>query len=171
MRASPRGGAATRPPRAGRAVVLAKGANVHVFHEGSYFGEVGCVHGAVRTASVKAIMFCELQILPKAALLGLLDDFPEARDELKVVGDERLTARPPPPQKGPLLQQRRSGTSPGGERKRTDVAARKQSATDVTADVQAALKKQLDDSMADILDVIKDVVAGELRARDAAKAG
>ena len=58
----------------GRAVVLARGASVHVFNEGSYFGEIGCVRGDVRTASIKAIMRCELQILQKNSLLTLIEE-------------------------------------------------------------------------------------------------
>ena len=72
----------------GKAVVLAKGAKVHAFNAGSYFGEVGCIRGAVRTASIKAIMRSELQTLHKSSLLSLIEEYPDTRDELDAARPE-----------------------------------------------------------------------------------
>lgn len=44
--------------------------------DGSFFGEVGLMKKARRTASVQALINCDLFMLSKAAFDEVLDDFP-----------------------------------------------------------------------------------------------
>lgn len=50
---------------------------------GEYFGEVACWTGDRRTASVVTVTSCELYCLQRAALLRLVDMWPDLADELK----------------------------------------------------------------------------------------
>ena len=58
-------------------------------HEGCYFGEIGCLMGGIRRASIKAESVCELQALSRRNLNVLLSEYPDVADELKQVAKNR----------------------------------------------------------------------------------
>ena len=62
-----------------------------VINEGSYFGEIGCIMGGIRRASVKALTPTELQALSRRNLNILLVEYPEVADELKQVARDRAS--------------------------------------------------------------------------------
>jgi len=61
-----------------------------ILEEGSYFGEIGCIYGGVRSAAVKAITNCELQALSRRNLNILLTEYPAVGHELRRVANERI---------------------------------------------------------------------------------
>ncbi|KAL7490438.1 hypothetical protein ACHAWT_000029, partial [Skeletonema menzelii] len=62
-----------------------------IINEGSYFGEIGCIMGGIRRASVKALTVTEVQALSKRNLNILLVEYPEVADELKKVARDRAS--------------------------------------------------------------------------------
>lgn len=58
-------------------------------YEGCYFGEIGCLMGGIRRASIKAESVCELQALSRRNLNVLLSEYPDVADELKQVAKNR----------------------------------------------------------------------------------
>lgn len=62
-----------------------------VLNEGSYFGEIGCIMGGIRRASVKALTVTELQALSRRNLNILLIEYPAVADELKQVARDRAS--------------------------------------------------------------------------------
>ena len=46
-------------------------------HEGAGFGEVACLVGLQRTASIRAVTVCELNVLPKDDLDDIFMEFPK----------------------------------------------------------------------------------------------
>mmetsp|Transcript_17614 Transcript_17614/g.27611 ORF Transcript_17614/g.27611 Transcript_17614/m.27611 type:complete len:612 (-) Transcript_17614:717-2552(-) len=62
-----------------------------VLNEGSYFGEIGCIMGGIRRASVKALTLTELQALSRRNLNILLVEYPSVADELKQVARDRAS--------------------------------------------------------------------------------
>ena len=57
--------------------------------KGSYFGEIGCLDGGIRRASVLAQTTCELQALSRKNLNLLTLDYPDIGDELRNVARKR----------------------------------------------------------------------------------
>jgi len=62
-----------------------------IFNEGSYFGEIGCILGGIRRASIMAETTCELQCLSKRNLNILLGQHPEIGKDLKKVATDRMS--------------------------------------------------------------------------------
>ena len=62
-----------------------------VFNSGEYFGEIGCIMGGIRRASVKALTVTELQALSRRNLNILLVEYPAVADELKQVARNRAS--------------------------------------------------------------------------------
>ena len=62
-----------------------------VVNEGSYFGEVGCIMGGIRRASVKALTQTELQALSRRNLNMLLAEYPAVAEEMKQVARDRAS--------------------------------------------------------------------------------
>lgn len=57
--------------------------------KGSFFGEIGCLIGGIRTAGVKALSTCETQAISKRNLHILLSEYPGVDDELQAVARQR----------------------------------------------------------------------------------
>ncbi len=49
---------------------------------GALFGEVGCLLGEVRHASIVADVACELQVLPKKAMTELMVEYEDFADDM-----------------------------------------------------------------------------------------
>ena len=73
----------------GRATVLYGEKEVLTIEAGSYFGEIGCIMGGIRRASIKAVTVVELQALSRRNLNILLNEYPEVAEELKGVAKHR----------------------------------------------------------------------------------
>ena len=73
----------------GRAAVFSGETEVLTIEAGSYFGEVGCILGGIRRASIKALSVVELQALSRRNLNILLNEYPEVAVELKGVAKHR----------------------------------------------------------------------------------
>mmetsp|Transcript_18439 Transcript_18439/g.39934 ORF Transcript_18439/g.39934 Transcript_18439/m.39934 type:complete len:750 (-) Transcript_18439:98-2347(-) len=73
----------------GRAAVFSGETEVLTIDAGSYFGEVGCILGGIRRASIKALSVVELQALSRRNLNILLNEYPEVAVELKGVAMHR----------------------------------------------------------------------------------
>ena len=63
---------------------------INFWATGSYFGEIGCIYGGVRSAAVKAITNCELQALSRRNLNIILTEYPAVGHELRRVANERI---------------------------------------------------------------------------------
>ena len=74
----------------GRAAVFYSGKKVKALVEGSYFGEIGCILGGIRRASIKAVTTCELQCLSKRNFNNLLGEYADVGEELKAIARERM---------------------------------------------------------------------------------
>ena len=66
----------------GKAVAIKFGEEVSYLGPGDYFGEVGCMLGDVRHATVRAQELCELYTVLRDDLLQLTDDYPQHAQEL-----------------------------------------------------------------------------------------
>ena len=73
----------------GRATVLYGEKEVLTIEAGSYFGEIGCIMGGIRRASIKAVTVVELQALSRRNLNILLCEYPEVAEELNGVAKHR----------------------------------------------------------------------------------
>jgi len=59
--------------------------------EGSYFGEMALIEGrSLRTANIRAINFCELQMLAASDFRAVLDTFPDFKVAVDQIADARL---------------------------------------------------------------------------------
>lgn len=74
----------------GRACVFYGNKNIKTLEAGSYFGEIGCILGGIRRASITAETTCELQCLSKRNLNLLLGYHPEVGEDLKKVARDRI---------------------------------------------------------------------------------
>ena len=86
----------------GQANVLYGEKEVLTIEAGSYFGEIGCIMGGIRRASIKAVTVVELQALSRRNLNILLNEYPEVAEELKGVAKHRAklakgSSTPAPP--------------------------------------------------------------------------
>eukprot|EP00873_Tetraselmis_striata_P022293 jgi/Tetstr1/442557/TSEL_030655.t1 len=66
------------------------GIEIVTLNKGNYFGEIGLLLHAPRSATVAAISDCEVYVLTKTALEEVLTDFPQVRTKLEDVAEERL---------------------------------------------------------------------------------
>jgi hypothetical protein len=76
----------------GKAAILSEEGREEEFgtlEAGDYFGELTLILGERRTASVKAVSYCELFILSRKDFERIKDEYPEFRDVLKKVSSER----------------------------------------------------------------------------------
>lgn len=164
----------------GRAVVLAKGSKVHAFNEGAYFGEVGCIRGAVRTASIKAIMRSELQTLHKSNLLSLIEEYPDTRDELNITADARTAdterSSVSMPNGASEFKNRKGSVARPGLKRVNSTATSKpgtqignltnesssQLTRDIHDEIKGLIKSQLDSSRDEIVHLVRQVISTEL---------
>lgn len=58
--------------------------NLNYMHDGEYFGELSLLDGKPRSASVMTITDCEILLLPRAALLDLMQKHPEFSMQLLI---------------------------------------------------------------------------------------
>lgn len=56
-----------------------------------YFGEISLVLGEKRTASVKALTFCEVLLLTKEKFTQIKREYPEFMEVLKKISSSRTT--------------------------------------------------------------------------------
>ncbi len=70
-------------------VVGAHMLNLKTYVQGSYFGEIEMVNNTIRQSTIRAEMDCELLTLSRKAFLRLMEDFPNYREELKQIAEER----------------------------------------------------------------------------------
>lgn len=73
----------------GTAAVYYGNEKVKTMLQGCYFGEIGCLMGGIRRASIKAESVCELQALSRRNLNILLSEYPDVADELMQVAKNR----------------------------------------------------------------------------------
>jgi voltage-gated potassium channel Kch len=75
----------------GKAEITAnEGEIVHgTLEDGDYFGDLSLILGEKRTASVKALTYCEIFILMKEDFNGIKDKYPEIREVLKKMSSEK----------------------------------------------------------------------------------
>jgi voltage-gated potassium channel len=67
-----------------------EGGIVHgTLEDGDYFGDLSLILGEKRTASVKALTYCEIFILIKEDFNGIKDKYPEIREVLKKMSSEK----------------------------------------------------------------------------------
>uniref|UniRef100_A0A7S1SIW7 Cyclic nucleotide-binding domain-containing protein n=1 Tax=Tetraselmis chuii TaxID=63592 RepID=A0A7S1SIW7_9CHLO len=74
----------------GSVSVSKDGIDIVTLHKGNYFGEIGLLLHAPRSATVASITDCEVYVLHKASLHEVLADFPEIKSKLEKVAEERL---------------------------------------------------------------------------------
>jgi hypothetical protein len=60
-------------------------------NDGDYFGELSLVLGEKRTASVKALSFCEILLLTKEKFIEIKREYPEFMEVLKKISSSRST--------------------------------------------------------------------------------
>ncbi len=65
------------------------GENYGTLEDGDYFGDLSLILRERRTASVKALTYCEVFILTKAEFNGIREEYPEFREVLKKVSSEK----------------------------------------------------------------------------------
>jgi len=66
------------------------GATSHgTLEDGDYFGDLSLLLGERRTASAKAVSFCDLLVLPKGEFERIKHDYAEFREALKTLSSER----------------------------------------------------------------------------------
>lgn len=71
-------------------VVSRDDANIHgTLEHGDYFGDLSLVLGERRTASARALTFCDLLVLPKREFERIKHDYSEFREALKSMSSER----------------------------------------------------------------------------------
>jgi hypothetical protein len=74
----------------GTAQIITADDKLHAtLNDGDYFGDISLLLGERRTASVKALSYCELLLLTKEKFDQIKNDYPEFKDVLKKVSSER----------------------------------------------------------------------------------
>jgi Ion transport protein/Cyclic nucleotide-binding domain len=75
----------------GRMEIITEGGdNAHgVFEDGDYFGDLSLLLGERRTASVKALSYCELFVLEERSFNEIRKEYPEFREVLKKMSSEK----------------------------------------------------------------------------------
>ncbi|MBI5584330.1 MAG: cyclic nucleotide-binding domain-containing protein [Deltaproteobacteria bacterium] len=71
-------------------VVRKDGTVINVLKEGNFFGEIALFTDQPRTASVRAVTYCDLYILEKDVFLYLLEQFPDIGAHMKEIARRRL---------------------------------------------------------------------------------
>jgi hypothetical protein len=68
-----------------------EGKNVHTtLEDGDYFGDLSLVLGEKRTASVKALTYCEIFILDRDEFIRIRNEYPEFKDILNKMSSKRV---------------------------------------------------------------------------------
>uniref|UniRef100_A0A061S2C0 Hyperpolarization activated cyclic nucleotide-gated potassium channel 4 n=1 Tax=Tetraselmis sp. GSL018 TaxID=582737 RepID=A0A061S2C0_9CHLO len=70
--------------------ITAKGIEIVTISEGSYFGEIGVLHSAPRSATCTAVTDCEVFVLYKSSLEEVMSDFPQYREHFLQIAEQRL---------------------------------------------------------------------------------
>jgi len=71
-------------------VLSEDGATSHgTLEDGDYFGDLSLILSERRTASAKALTYCDLLVLPKREFERIKHDYPEFREALKTMSSER----------------------------------------------------------------------------------
>jgi CRP-like cAMP-binding protein len=78
-------------PVEGSVDVVVAGEVVSSLGEGSFFGEIGLLIEAKRTASIRAATYCDLFVLSKKDLEKVLKVFPEQKARIVGMAEERMT--------------------------------------------------------------------------------
>jgi hypothetical protein len=79
--------------RHGQLEVIAHGVVVATLSDGSYVGEVAVMFEQKRTASVRALTFCDILVLSKDDFDGVLSQYPEVQRSMKMQATMRRNAR------------------------------------------------------------------------------
>ncbi|KAG5888993.1 hypothetical protein JTB14_033923 [Gonioctena quinquepunctata] len=58
--------------------------------DGAHFGEIALIFNEPRVATVRAVTPCELFILNRSDFLGVLEPYPEIKDKITLLAQERL---------------------------------------------------------------------------------
>jgi CRP-like cAMP-binding protein len=62
---------------------------ISILKEGDFFGEIALFKNVTRTASVKAVTYCDLYSLSKARFDYVLEKFPKIKQKISEVADSR----------------------------------------------------------------------------------
>lgn len=62
---------------------------IAILREGAYFGEIGILLSQKRTVNVRALTFCHFEVIDKKDFLMILDGFPQQRELLLNVANQR----------------------------------------------------------------------------------
>jgi voltage-gated potassium channel len=71
-------------------VVRKDGTVINVLQDGDFFGEIALFNDQPRTASVRAVSYCDLYVLEKDVFLYLLEQFPDIGAHMKEIARQRL---------------------------------------------------------------------------------
>jgi hypothetical protein len=71
-------------------VLRKDGTVINVLKDGNFFGEIALFTDQPRTASVRAVTYCDLYVLEKDVFLYLLEQFPDIGDHMKDIARQRL---------------------------------------------------------------------------------
>lgn len=77
----------------GQLEVIAHGVVVATLGDGSYVGEVAVIFEQKRTASVRALTFCDVLVLSKSDFDGVLSHYPEVQKSMRMQATMRRNAR------------------------------------------------------------------------------
>ncbi|CAG9467891.1 unnamed protein product [Pedinophyceae sp. YPF-701] len=75
--------------KSGRVQVESEGHPITVLSDGSYFGEIGILRKAIRTADVRALTPVEVFTLKREDFYEILERFPDSDRALRVIADHR----------------------------------------------------------------------------------
>lgn len=64
---------------------------ITVLNEGGYFGELALLFSGERTASARALSFCDLYSLDRNTFLATIQKYPEFSEKVKVIAEERFS--------------------------------------------------------------------------------
>lgn len=70
-------------------VVGANMLNLKTYVQGCYFGEIEILNNTTRQSTIRAEYDCDLLTLNRKAFLRLMEDFPNYREELRTIAEER----------------------------------------------------------------------------------
>ena len=68
---------------------------IAILREGAYFGEIGLLITGKRTVTIRALTFCVFQVINKNDFDQLMDTYPEQKDFLMKVADQRIKTTKP----------------------------------------------------------------------------
>jgi len=96
----------------GTVAVLAGGKQVATLNDGACFGEIALlVPGALRTATIMAITFCEVFALMRVDFAKCLEGFPEMHSRIRVLAEQRVTELKEMASKSPSQRHRRANVA------------------------------------------------------------